>query len=244
MPMRGLLFDLDDTLITTRSAMMTGVVKAVRTLWPQTTPTRAAAAAHRFREDPSGLFVAFTRGHMSFEQMRAERVADLADFLHARLPSEPDRAWAAAYDEHFFAGLAPFGDVAEALTTAHAHGLALGVLTNGSGRYTQEKLAAAGLTGTFEVVITRDTLGVGKPAPEVFHHACRRIGVTPGECAYIGDEFTVDPVGAQDAGLSGLWLRRQGDPATSNDLQAARARGIPTPSSLVEALALVVAAAA
>jgi putative hydrolase of the HAD superfamily len=55
-----------------------------------------------------------------------------------------------------------------------------------------------------------DTLGYGKPHPDVFTEACRRLGTDPARTAYVGDELDVDAQAARAAGLVGIWLDRPG----------------------------------
>src|SRR5439155_12227340 len=70
------------------------------------------------------------------------------------------------------------------------------------------KLAATGLGDRVPVVVGLDTVGVGKPDPRPFLHACALLAVEPGEAAYVGDELDVDARAARDAGLLGIWLDR------------------------------------
>ncbi|MCE1178865.1 MAG: HAD family hydrolase [Micrococcales bacterium] len=64
--------------------------------------------------------------------------------------------------------------------------------------------------GAFEALVTKDTLGFGKPDGRVFRHACGLLGRDPGDVVYVGDELDFDAIGARDAGLVGVWLDRRG----------------------------------
>src|SRR5699024_1658671 len=74
---RGLLLDVDDTLLGTREAMLRAGQVAARELWPDADPTRVEEAGRRFRDDPGGHFRAYTRGEHDFATMRALRVRDV-----------------------------------------------------------------------------------------------------------------------------------------------------------------------
>jgi putative hydrolase of the HAD superfamily len=78
----------------------------------------------------------------------------------------------------------------------------------GARRYQLTKLDALGLAGSLAAVVGLDVVGVGKPDPRPFLHACGLLGVEPGEAAYVGDELDVDARAARDAGLLGVWLDR------------------------------------
>ena len=111
-----------------------------------------------------------------------------------------------------------------------AAGIPMGLLTNSSSLYTQQKLEITGLAGVFAVVATRDTLGFGKPDARAFHHACRLLGSAPAETVYVGDHIEIDAIAAKDAGLYAVWLQR--DPSDTQGAARALARGIPVVTSL------------
>jgi FMN phosphatase YigB (HAD superfamily) len=51
-------------------------------------------------------------------------------------------------------------------------------------------------------------LGIGKPDPRIFRHACDLAGVLPSQVLHIGDDLDLDVRGAREAGLHAAWLRR------------------------------------
>ncbi|KMS91462.1 HAD family hydrolase [Prauserella rugosa] len=48
-------------------------------------------------------------------------------------------------------------------------------------------LSATGLTERIPVVVSSEEVAAGKPAPDVYHEAARRLGVPAGECAAVED---------------------------------------------------------
>jgi beta-phosphoglucomutase-like phosphatase (HAD superfamily) len=50
-------------------------------------------------------------------------------------------------------------------------------------------LGATGLTAVFGVVVSSDEVAHGKPAPDVYLEAARRLGVDPGTCLVVEDSF-------------------------------------------------------
>jgi len=50
-------------------------------------------------------------------------------------------------------------------------------------------LAAAGLEEILNVVVSSDEMAHGKPAPDVYLEAARRLGVAPGACLVVEDSF-------------------------------------------------------
>jgi putative hydrolase of the HAD superfamily len=238
----GLLLDIDDTLIDTRAAMVAAGEAAVAELWPQAGAALHRAAGVHFRSDPSGLFGRFTTGEISFAQMRRARVADLIDsFSPVALGEvqieEANRRFEEAYEPAFVANVRLFDDVLPLMEAAGKAGIRIGLLTNSSSHYTRQKLGITALSGVFDVVVTTDTLGFGKPDPRAFQHACRLMGLSPAETVYVGDDLEIDAMAASHAGLGAIWLRR--DPGDSEGADRARACGIPVVTSLSEVPAIL-----
>ena len=48
-------------------------------------------------------------------------------------------------------------------------------------------LTVAGIRDRFTTLVTVDQVGIGKPAPDIFLEAARRLGVTPAECLVLED---------------------------------------------------------
>lgn len=234
----ALLLDLDDTLVDTRAAMVAAGTAAAAQLWPEADAGVHQAVGLHFHGDPSGFFGRFTTGELAFEEMRESRISDLLEVFSLKATDDVHRRFEEFYGPAFFASLALFDDVLTFLEDATASGMHMGLLTNSSSRYTQQKLELTGLLDVFPVVVTRDTLGFGKPDARAFHHACGLLGVTPGQTAYVGDHLEIDAIAAKDAGLYAVWLQR--DPGGSECAILAQARGIRTVSSLKEVAASLV----
>jgi HAD superfamily hydrolase (TIGR01509 family) len=52
-----------------------------------------------------------------------------------------------------------------------------------------EALAATGLGDVFAAVVSSDEVAQGKPAPDVYLEAARRLGVAPGACLVVEDSY-------------------------------------------------------
>ncbi len=242
---RGVLLDVDDTLIGTRAAMVEAGRVAAGELWPDADPERVEHAGRRYREDPGGYFRAFTRGEHAFEEMRALRVRDVAAWLGQDETQVDLPRWTVHFDRAFAGALRVFDDVVEALEACRDLGWRTALLTNSSASYTRTKLDQAGLTEVVEEltcgVVTRDTLGLGKPAPRVFHHGCSVMGLGPGQVVYVGDELDVDTCGALEAGLGAAWLRRPGYERPDEHVSHAASHGLHPAGALTEVLDALVA---
>jgi HAD superfamily hydrolase (TIGR01549 family) len=58
-----------------------------------------------------------------------------------------------------------------------------------------------------EVTIDSTVVGLTKPDPAIFQAARERFALPPETCAYVGDWFESDIVGAHRAGMTTVWLR-------------------------------------
>ena len=103
-----------------------------------------------------------------------------------------------------------FDDVLPCLHLLRAAGLMLASITNASSKHQRSKLATVGLIDTFDVLVIAEEVGMAKPDPAIFHLACGRLRVPPCQVMHVGDRLDLDAQGAVDAGLSGVWLVRDG----------------------------------
>jgi HAD superfamily hydrolase (TIGR01509 family) len=63
-------------------------------------------------------------------------------------------------------------------------------------------LALAGLTHLFQAEVSSEEVARGKPAPDVYLEAARRISVQPGRCAAVEDSTN----GLRAAAAAGMWV--------------------------------------
>ena len=93
----------------------------------------------------------------------------------------------------------------EVLTELRNRGYTLGIISNLIGtREIPEWLAAEGFAPFFKSVVLSSVLGIRKPDPAIYLEAARRVGVEPGNCAYIGDNLKRDVTGTRAAGFGML----------------------------------------
>jgi phosphoglycolate phosphatase len=95
----------------------------------------------------------------------------------------------------------PFSGAAPALRDLHEAGLRTAVVTNKQHRFAAALLARLELSGWVDIVIGGDTCPRRKPDPQPLLYACEKLEVDPSESLMVGDSV--------------------------NDVQAARAAGIP-----------------
>lgn len=205
----ALLLDVDDTIVDTQEAMVVAGTEAAAAIWPH----RAAehrAMAQRYYDDPERWFPRYASGDVAFEAMRAGRLTEVATAFGLEIPSGAHRAFEEAYAPAFRGAQRLFPDVPDLLAAAEGEGLPVALLTNSAHAPTRVKLEALDLIERFDVVVTTDTLGFGKPDPRVYLEACRLLAAEPGRVVCIGDNVEWDVLGAEAAGLRAVWLDRTG----------------------------------
>ena len=91
-------------------------------------------------------------------------------------------------------------EVPAALRALQDRGYTLGVISNRDRPY-MEELTGLGLTAFFALVLAGGEVGMFKPEPGIFLHACECLKTDPAQTAYVGDNYFADVIGARRAGL-------------------------------------------
>ena len=203
----AVLFDLDDTLLDSAAAGEAGL----RGLLARCPAVSWEAAVIAWDEAFAEHFPRYLAGAVTMAQSRAARIRAWADRLGVPVEAGSEPAWFEWYLAGYEAGWAGFADVGGCLDALA--GLRLGVITNGDGEQQRAKLAALGLGGRFEVVVVSGDAGFAKPDARIFGLAATAIGVPAERCLFVGDSRAGDAVGAQAAGMLGVWLNRRAQPA-------------------------------
>ena len=117
------------------------------------------------------------------------------------------------YAEQFARGAFPksirlFADTVPTLEALRAAGYRLGMLTNGYNRYQNDKLRTnPHILPYFEEIMIGEDLGHQKPHPTAFLTILKKMGVSPAEAAFVGDNPSSDICGARGVGMLPIWMR-------------------------------------
>ncbi|GGZ47081.1 hydrolase [Streptomyces inusitatus] len=206
MPVRAILWDVDDTLFDYVGADSAGLFQHLRIEGLVGGFTSADQALGRWREITAAHWVRYAAGETDWPGQRRDRVRD---FTGLELDDAEADAWFARYMVHYEAAWSLFPDAVPALDLL-AGEYRHAVLSNSSFPVQDHKLRVLGVRDRFETLLCAAELGVAKPAAEAFHTACEALGLPPEEVAYVGDEPDIDARGAAEAGLFGIWLDRAG----------------------------------
>jgi HAD superfamily hydrolase (TIGR01509 family) len=99
----------------------------------------------------------------------------------ARLTADKEAAFLARFHE-----IGPIEPVCE-IARRHAAAAPIAIATGGRREIAERTLAAIGLRGLFEVVVTAEDTARHKPEPDVFLEAARRLGAAPADCTVYED---------------------------------------------------------
>lgn len=115
----------------------------------------------------------------------------------------------------------------------------LGIVSNFYGNLS----AVAGETGIahcFGVIVDSAAVGAEKPSPSIFRPAFAGLGVTAGDCVFVGDSLVRDRAGAEAAGMRFVWVAA---PDRSAPERIAVRHRVPRITALPDLLDTLVAAA-
>lgn len=104
----------------------------------------------------------------------------------------------------------------ETIRALRAAGVPLGIVSSAVYHpFLEWSLDKVGIRDAFSDVTTSASAGFYKSRPEIYWHACERLGVQPAATVHVGDSYRWDVGGAQRAGLRTVWVA--GDGAASHD---------------------------
>lgn len=105
--------------------------------------------------------------------------------------------------------LAPFPEVSGVLLSLRQAGFTTAILSNGSPAMLDAAVSGAGLSGSFDAVLSADAVGAYKTHPKVYQYALDQLGV-PASAVAFQSSNAWDAHGAADFGMRAVWCNRQG----------------------------------
>jgi putative hydrolase of the HAD superfamily len=172
---------------------------------------------HKYKNINSDLWVAYGRGKITKDELRNTRFEKT---LHkfGIVDEELNQLLNNGYIDISPNQTNIFPFAIETLTELKEDGFNLHIITNGFKEVQHRKLKNCGFDAFFDVIVCSEEIGKNKPAPEVFHHAMQKAGAIPSKSVMIGDDFQVDIIGANNAGMKSILFdpedrhrRRKGD---------------------------------
>lgn len=209
-PPRALLLDLDGTILDHEAASRTAILAALRES-SLSYEADVSIPLSRWHDIEARHFERYLDGELTFEEQRVVRTREfLASYGVYGLDEPALLQWFDRYRSlyegawHVFDDVHPFLRAVATLEVVPA----LAVVTNGDVKQQASKLESLGLD--WIELYTSSTLGARKPDKAIFRSVCDALEIEPAAAWFIGDNHEADAMGAQGAGLHGIWLDRRG----------------------------------
>lgn len=208
---RAVLFDLDDTLHDDTYAFTTAAQEVAAEVAAEH-GIDALALKKAYIAQAEGFWHRLTTSELQtkLSQWRAEMWGDALrsvglDDMH--LAERSARNYN-VYRKKYFA---LFPGALDLLRELKDRGLKLALLTNGVSETHREKIALLQIAEYFDAIFLADEVGMLKPDPLLFAHACTKLRTSPSESAMVGDRYERDIAGALTAGLFTIWMNVRGE---------------------------------
>ena len=130
-------------------------------------------------------------------------------------------------------------EILNMLNEITSSGIRLGLISNTDGSEVLD-WASSPLVPFFEVTIFSHAVGMVKPDPHIYQHACKNLDVALSDCIFIGDGNSDELRGAAQVGMlpfCAAWFLRQHTDLLGEDIVMQRAAGHPVlsdPSELTD----------
>ncbi len=115
-----------------------------------------------------------------------------------------ERASESHGERHLWCGLDP--EAPRVIEELKREGLLVAVISNTEDGRLTDALGAAEIADRFDLLIDSHLVGCQKPDAKIFHLALGRLGLEPGEAAYVGDSYAHDALAARAVGMRGVLL--------------------------------------
>ncbi|GAA4030797.1 HAD family hydrolase [Arthrobacter methylotrophus] len=207
---RGVLFDIDDTLVDLEYAMTTALRDVSEHLLPGLDQAGWEKFGRIFTHETTHFYDRYLAGELTFNEQRLLRGRAALGHFGVELGGDDSHTWLNDYARLQPSYVRAFSDVKPVLDALDALGIPYGAVSNNVHDYQRVKLDSAGLSRVL-VLVGTDTVGVPKPDPAIYLEGVRRLGTTPAETLFVGDNRLLDADGSTAAGLRGVWLNRTGE---------------------------------
>jgi len=220
---RGVLFDLDDTLYNSSSFATRARKEALRAM--------IDAGLDSTEEDAQKVL------NKIIEQKGSNYGMHFNDLVKAIMGNYDPKIVTMGiitYHNVKFALLRPYSDTIKTLVDLKSMGLKLGILTDGVTIKQWEKLIRLGIHPFFDEVVTSEEYGLGKPNVEFFNYGLKKIKLKPEEVIYVGDRVDKDILPAKSVGMHTIRILQGKYSETPDEVSDYKIKSISELSKLIE----------
>lgn len=206
-----MLLDIDDTLVDHSSAEKEASIKFGQQYENDIPDYEGSEFPAIWKTVAENHIAKFLSKEITFQEQRRRRIKNI--FKSSKLSDNDCDNLFQSYLNHYEKAWSLFSDVIEFLEK-HSE-FTLGVLSDGEQHQQEKKLEQMGILIFFDFVLTAESTGLSKPDARFFNIACDLANCRSYEAYYIGDNLKKDAIGAQNAGLNGVWLNRNNSDSSS-----------------------------
>jgi len=192
MPVRAVLFDLDNTLIDFLTFKKETAKAAAKAMVDQGFPLTEVEAYGR-------IFAVYDEKGIEHQKTFHDVIRPLN--LEVNRAERIQQAAIVAYLRRKFETLRPYPMVKPTLAKLRERKLKLGIVTDAPRNKAWQRLVLCGLENEFDFVVTHDDTLEMKPHPSPFHLALQKLGFLSPACLFVGDNPERDIKGAKEVGM-------------------------------------------
>lgn len=163
---KGVLFDLDGTLVDTEALILASFRYATKTVLGRDIPDEELRA--KIGQPLTVQMWDWADGSQEVHDKLFDTYLEHNDRVHSQL-------------------IRSFPDTTVVLGKLASAGLPLGIVTSKRSGNARRAMESTGIEGYFDFLVAPDTFPAHKPDPAPVLHGCELFGVSPDECIYIGD---------------------------------------------------------
>lgn len=192
---KGVLFDLDNTLINRRESILMFSEKLLKKFKLDNKVTKLEDIYSILLEKDCG-------GYVSRKIVFSEFI-DLISWMNKPSLEAVIEFWNTEFP--FCSVLFP--GVYEVLEKLKANGLKIGIVTNGSKDFQNNKIDFTGIRKYMDTILISDEVGFRKPEKKIFNLSLELMHLKNNEVCFVGDNPHNDILGARDCGIAGIWYK-------------------------------------
>ena len=203
---KGILFDLDDTIIAYSPVAEPLWRKLCREFSSRHDSCDADVLYETIMEISNWYWSDAERHRIGRNNLDHAR-REVMDMVSARLGLDPvpARNIADAFSVQREEAIHIFANARETLTHLNRLGVKMVMMTNGQSHKQRAKINRFELGPYFSTILVEGEMGFGKPDPAVYHRGLEALAMEPEEVWAVGDNLEWDVAGPQKLGIFGIW---------------------------------------